>query len=112
MSCDATPPAAPMPTHPAPDPIGRRATPQRASRMLRGVALATLAVGAAGGGEPRRVPDGARRLRQLATRSAASPAPLAAAPPPGYAPGVAALARGQRRLANRGLRSPPGHDPR
>ena len=33
MSCDATPPAAPMPTHPGPDPIGRRAAPRRASLL-------------------------------------------------------------------------------
>src|SRR5438132_1683376 len=93
MSCDATPPAAPMPTHPAPDPIGRRAAPQPASRMLRGIALATLAVGAVGGCELRRVPDGAWRLRQLATRSAATQAPLAGVPPRVYALDAEALSR-------------------
>ena len=99
MSCDATPPAAPMPTHPAPDPIGRRAAPQRASRLLGGVALATLAVGAVGGCELRRVPDGAWRLRQLATRSAATQAPSAAVPPRVYALDGDALARAKRRIA-------------
>src|SRR6184192_4628480 len=110
MSCDATPPAAPMPTHPAPDPIGRRATPQRASRMLRGVALATLAVGAVGGCELRRVPDGAWRLRQLATRSAATQAPLAAVPPRVYALDAEALARAKRRIESRDPRIQPAYD--
>src|SRR2546429_9244163 len=87
-SCDATPPAAPMPTHPAPDSIGRRAAPRRAWRLLGGVALAGLAAGLVGGCELRRVPDGAWRLRQLANPASPAPPPSAAGRAPGF-PGPA-----------------------
>src|SRR2546429_6918943 len=76
-SCDATPPAALMLTHPAPDPIGRRAPPQRASRLLGGVALAALAAGVVGRFEPRPGPDGASRLRELLPLAAPAPHPSA-----------------------------------
>src|SRR2546429_7823612 len=85
-SCDATPPAAPMPTHPAPDSIGRRAAPRRAWRLLGGVALAGLAAGLVGGCELRRVPDRAWRLRQPATPAPSAPTPSAGGGAPGPPP--------------------------
>ncbi len=98
MSCDATPPAAPMPTHPAPDSIGRRAAPQRASRLLGGVALAALAAGVVGGCELRRVPDGAWRLRQLATGASSSHTQSAVQGPRVYGLDGEALARAKHRI--------------
>ena len=86
-----------MPTHPAPDSIGRRAAPQRASRLLGGVALAALAAGVVAGCDLRRVPDGAWRLRQLATR-ASSHAQSAVEWPRVYALDAGALARAKHRI--------------
>ena len=110
MSCDATPPAAPMPTHPAPDPIGRRAAPRRATRLRGGVVLAAVAVGVLAGCELRRVPDGAWRLRQRAAPSAASQTPAAAAWPRVYALDPAALARARRRVRSGDLGIRPAYD--
>ena len=98
MSCDATPPAAPMSTHPAPDSIGRRAAPERASRLLGGLALAALAAGLVGGCELRRVPDGAWRLRQLATGASSSHTQSAVQGPRVYGLDGEALARAKHRI--------------
>ena len=99
-----------MPTHPAPDSIGRRARPQRASRLLGGVAVAALAAWVSGGCELRRVPDGAWRLRQLATRAASSHTPAAAEWPRVYALDAEALARAKRRIASGDPRIQPAYD--
>src|SRR5256884_4157049 len=50
------------------------------------------------------------RLRQLATRSAATQAPLAAVPPRVYALDVEALARAKRRIQSRDPRIQPAYD--
>src|SRR2546423_8989491 len=100
----------PMPTHPAPDSIGRRARPQRASRLLGGVALAALASWVSGGCELRRVPDGAWRPRQLATRGASSHTQAALEWPRVYALDAEALARAKRRIESGDPRIQPAYD--
>jgi len=87
-----------MSTHPAPDSIGRRAAPERASRLLGGLALAALAAGLVGGCELRRVPDGAWRLRQLATGASSSHTQSAVQGPRVYGLDGEALARAKHRI--------------
>ena len=99
-----------MLTHPSPDPTGRRAAPQRASRLLGGVVLAAVAVGVLGGCELRRVPDGAWRLRGLATRSPSAQASSTAAPPRVYALDAEGLTRAKRRIESGDQRLQPAYD--
>jgi len=99
-----------MLTHPSPDPTGPRVAPPRAQRLRAVILLAAVAVGVLGGCELRRVPDGAWRLRGLATRPRSTPAPAAATPPRVYALDAEGLARAKRRIASGDPRLQPAYD--